>query len=298
MVMFGALIMLIFLILLMPQDKVAAFVKSGAFIAGVVLFFANLGAVLWRHFYREMRPSRVMAGSLIMHASMAILLTGAILSAKFRETDAGVLLTEGQSGAGGALLPNLNIGLDEMKVVRGPCGNVLDLAARFTVRSVGGADRPAECRVNHPAKVGGAWVYIKRYGISPQIQIDDAAGNVVFKSFVNFDLILNESDFLDVPALGIRIKARKTSKDDSVFRLLVEDDAGAHVLPDMASPGIPVGIGRSMTVSVPEVRRWAQFSVVRDPGFGYAAAGCVGVLAGMLMRLFPAAKRRQAAETC
>lgn len=274
MVLFGVLAVFIFLILLVPENKAGGILNGRFFTAAVAFFFINLGAVLYRRFYRETNLSRVMVGSMVMHASMSILLVGAILSAALR-AESGILLTEGQTAPAGDLMPNRNLTLEKMDVVRNRRGDVLDLSARLFVRSVEKGEQRLECKVNHPARLSGAWLYLKRYGMSPCIQIVDVAGKVVFRSFVNFDLIVNKADFLELPELGIILKVQRMSKDDSNFRLSVKDETGKY------------------KVSAPEIRRWAEFKVIRDPGFGFAAAGCAGVLGGMMLRVMPVLKRKR-----
>jgi cytochrome c biogenesis protein ResB len=265
---------------------------------GAVQYFAQKGAQgFW--------------GSVVFHLSMLVFLIGIIASILGR-FDAEMILTEGQTfpitedqmlringqGTLSPKLPGTLVSLDrfESSFVQGKYP--VDYAAHLSLMDGPLSIRKDTVRVNKPLKHDRWQIFLHRYGFAPRFEIWDIHGKLLFDSFVNLVFTTTEqTDHFDVPHAPLRLEAqivpeRGNQGDSAASRELTTENPrlrintiangesiGEHevVLGDTANFGAYV-------IRFAEMRQWAWFGIVYDPGYGLIIIAFTLCVAGLAHR--------------
>jgi cytochrome c biogenesis protein ResB len=263
---------------------------------GAVRYFAQKGANgFW--------------GSVVFHLSMLVFLLGTVVSILGR-FDAEMVLTEGQTlafseeqmlrvngkGRLSPELPGTLVSLDKFESRFEQEKYPVDYAAQLSLMDGPLAIRKDVVRVNQPLKHERWQIFLHRYGFAPRFEIRDLNGKLLFDSFVNLVFTsADQTDHFDVPQLPLRLEVEVVPEDGR---------KGAFVVSQSPTPENPVMRIRALVggesigeqdvalggaaelgpyrVTFAELRHWAWFGVVYDPGYVWiviAFAMCVAGLA-------------------
>jgi cytochrome c biogenesis protein ResB len=250
-------------------------------------------------------------GSVVFHLSMLILLMGIIVSMLGR-FDAEMVLAEGQTlsfvedqllrvnrkGSFSPRLPGTLISLDKFESTFVDDKYPVDYAAHLKLMNGPLSIRQDAVRVNKPLRHDRWEIFLHRYGFAPRFEIRDAHDRLVFDSFVN--LVISQPGQVDdfvVPFNGLRIEAAiypdhekrgETSISRSqmprnpvmLIRAIAHDETmGEH----------EVKLGESADfggyrIAFADLRYWAWFGIVYDPGYGFIVIGFFLCVAGLTHR--------------
>ena len=265
---------------------------------GAVRYFAQKGAHgFW--------------GSAAFHLGMLVFLLGTVASILGR-FDAEMVLTEGQTlafaedqmirvngkGRLSPRLPGTLVSLDKFESRFEQGKYPVDYAAQLSLMDGPLAIRKEVVRVNQPLKLDRWQIFLHRYGFAPRFEIRDEHGKLLFDSFVNLVFTLtDQTDHFDVPQLPLRLEAQVVPEDgrEGVFvvsqsptpenpviriRALVDGESLGErdvALGDTAEFG-------SYRVTFAELRHWAWFGVVYDPGYMLIVIAFALCVAGLAYR--------------
>jgi cytochrome c biogenesis protein ResB len=250
-------------------------------------------------------------GSIVFHLSMLVFLIGIIMSILGR-FDAEMILTEGQSlhfaedkmlrvnkqGKLSPRLPGTQITLSKFESEFVQDKYPVDYAAYLMLTDAWGNTHKEKVRVNHPLKHDRWEIFLHRYGFAPRFEIRNEQGKPVFDSFVN--LIISrpdQIDHFDVPRENLRIETRffpdhERDGERSVSRSPVPKNPVMRVraLEDgdpIGEADIPLGESAHMgeyQLRFADLRYWAWFGVVYDPGYVPIIVGFILCVAGLGVR--------------
>lgn len=236
-------------------------------------------------------------GSLLFHISLLLLLAGGLVSAATR-FDGSILLTEGQNfrGARHSYLQfsagpfrresriNLSLTLTGAETEAGKGGHLTRERAYLTDEKTGVRH---EVEVNRPKEHNGFTFTLGRTGFSPKLAIRGlASGRAEFAAFVSLKTFGDARrreyrDFLEldctdgrlVMALypdAVRESGKYVStggeKGNPVLHMEWSDEEGHKVAEQDAALGTSVNQD-GYSYHFAELRRWASFKVVDDPGY-------------------------------
>ncbi len=249
-------------------------------------------------------------GSVVFHLSLLILLLG-IIASSIGRFDAEMILAEGQTTAfaeeamlrvnrKSLLSPSLSgtsITLRKFTADFEEDKYPVDYAAYLLLGATAVA-REELVRVNHPLTVGRHQVFLHRYGFAPRFHVQDERGMVLLDSFINLIISRPEqTDHFDLPHQGLRIEtqlfpdyhlngetaiSRSPSPKNPVMRVRVLADGTL-----IGEKDLPVGqmadFGK-YRLTFGELRYWAWFGVVHDPGYGFMIIGFIACVTGLALR--------------
>jgi cytochrome c biogenesis protein ResB len=155
-------------------------------------------------------------------------------------------------------------------------------------------------RVNRPVKLDKWQIFLHRYGFAPRFELRDTRGNLFFDYFVNLIVPLPEQmDSFDIPSHDLRVEARffpdfeaRDQETRQQYGILKNSGMRVRMLSDDNPIGeADVALGETVqlgpySLKFAELRYWAWFGIVYDPGYGFIIFGfilCVAGLAGRFM---------------
>ena len=239
-------------------------------------------------------------GSVIFHVSLIMLFAGGFWSAAAR-FDGYVVLTEGQMFrevapsylryAEGPLRRREHTGfLAQLKSVylKYESGkHLVNLVSTFEVEEASGRAREHKVKVNHPWKHKGLAFTQDKTGFSPCLSIHDTAtGKLLFDSFVALKTFQHGStkehkDFISLPVHGERLQmtlypsfSREGGKIHNagdeltkpLLRLERMDESG-NVTASKDIESNETAVLGDLSVQFADLRYWASFRIVDDPGY-------------------------------
>jgi cytochrome c biogenesis protein ResB len=158
----------------------------------------------------------------------------------------------------------------------------------------------ATTRINHPLWLGWAtFLRLSGFGYTPRYELADTYGHLLDSSFVKLNLFPpGQRDYFSPPDYPHRIYleiypdyAEEEGRPVSETLNLVDPAVAVEVhrgrLP-LGGTVLPLGVGftfEGLTLSIPEIRYWGEFSIVRDPGAPILVLGFTLGLLGLLLRL-------------
>ncbi|UCG49366.1 MAG: cytochrome c biogenesis protein ResB [Phycisphaerales bacterium] len=259
-------------------------------------------------------------GFLLLHLSLVLLLAGGFWSAATK-LSGFVVLTEGQQFtethagylwiAEGPFRPKRHKGfvasLREVRTDYEQKTYQVDVSSSLDILAGGKKVAEGTIRFNVPFVHQGLSFTQHDVGFSPRLRIcDRRTGKLMLDSFVALKTFhgADESeyrDFLPLPFLENRViitlypdfsddngKLRKTGDEPENPLLLVETEGQpGHVLSRERLPkGGSIDVGR-YTLSFTDLRRWASFRIVADPGYPVVLASLWLGVAALLLRYVP-----------
>jgi len=258
-------------------------------------------------------------GSVVFHLSLLVLLLGIIASSLGR-FDAEMVMAEGQTAA---LAEESMLRVNRKSILSPPLPKTPMRLKKFTADfaqdkypvdytadiSLGTPlnAREEKVRVNHPLKEGRYQIFLHRYGFAPRFEVRDERGTVLFDAFVNLIVSRPEQrDYFDLPHQGVRIETElfpdyrmngesavsvSPSPKNPVIRVRMLDDGvviGEEDLPE----GQTVTFGK-YKLTFAELRYWAWFGIVYDPGYWFMVIGFILCIAGLALRFMDLEKSLQ-----
>jgi hypothetical protein len=160
--------------------------------------------------------------------------------------------------------------------------------------------RRATTRINRPLWLGWAtFLRLSGFGYTPRYEIRDANGRLLDSSFVKLNLFPpGQRDYFSPPDYPHRIYlevvpdyAEEEGRPVSESLNLVDPAVVVEVFRGRLALGgavLPLGEGytfEGLTLAIPEIRYWGEFSVVWDPGAGILFLGFVLGLLGLLLKI-------------
>ncbi|MGB5888919.1 MAG: hypothetical protein WBH75_02990, partial [Thermoanaerobaculia bacterium] len=158
----------------------------------------------------------------------------------------------------------------------------------------------ATTRINRPLWLGWAtFLRLSGFGYAPRYELRDANGHVLSSSFVKLNLFPpGQRDYFSPPDYPHRIylevfpdHGEEDGRPVSRSLNLVNPAVAVDVYRGRLALGgalLPLGDGytfEGLTLSIPEIRYWGEFSVVWDPGAGILFLGFVVGLLGLLLKI-------------
>jgi hypothetical protein len=263
-------------------------------------------------------------GFLLLHISLIILLAGGFISTA-KKLNGFIILTEGQTFienhesyirlAEGPLRKkvhkNFALKMNEIKTKYEKGLHLIDVTSSLDVFEQNSEVAQADIKINHPFTYRSVSFTHKDIGFSPRIQIKEKeSGKVLFYSFVMLKSFDTENgkeyrDFLPLSFLQNRTiitvypdyamkagDAVKTSEEPNnpLIRIQVEDDVGKIISKEYLTLGRETSIGEYV-FEFTDLRRWASFKVVDDPGYFTVCISFWIGLAALLLRYIPEFKK-------
>ena len=261
--------------------------------------------------YLARKGTRGFWGSVVFHMSMLVFLLGTIISFLGR-FDAEMVLAEGQSlslvedqllrvNRKGSLSPALSGKLVTLKKFEATFKEdkyPVDYAAHLGVSDNFGADIEKTVRVNQPVRLDKWQIFLHRYGFAPRFELRDAQGRLFFDYFVNLIIPRPEqTDYFDIPSHGLRVETRffpdyheseqgastrSGIPKNPMMRVRVLRDEEPLGEKDVRL-GETAGLG-DIQLTFAELRYWAWFGIVYDPGYALIVLGFILCIAGLAIR--------------
>jgi cytochrome c biogenesis protein ResB len=259
-------------------------------------------------------------GFILLHLSLILLFAGGAWSASAR-MDGFIVLTEGQGFkeehrnylhlAEGPLRREKHKGflltLKNVRIVYQEGKYVTKIAAGVEVGAVPGRMAAAEISVNHPLTYRGVDFTLDQVGFSPRLVIlDKKSGKPLINSFVALKTFRKGpnreyKDFLPLPFFknrvivtlypAYRIVENKIIKsgeepENPILLIEVEGPSGEVELTKHLPFKGKTGVGDHMFEFI-ELRRWASFKVVEDPGYPVVWLAVLLGLLALFLRYIP-----------
>ena len=268
-----------------------------------------------RHFAQK--GARGFWGSIVFHSSMLVLLLGIVASILGR-FDAEMILTEGQTipfnedqmvringkGRYAPELPGTMVSLERFESRFAQGKYPVDYAAHLSLTDGPLSIRKDAVRVNQPLHHGRWQIFLHRYGYAPRFEIRDRSGTLLFDGFVNLVFTrTSQKDHFDVPSLPLRLEAEVVPEDGHKGGLLISQSPTPEnptlrirAIANGESIGeqeIPVGEAAEFgayNIAFAELRHWAWFGVVYDPGYWLIVVAFTLCVAGLAHRFIFAEK--------
>lgn len=250
-------------------------------------------------------------GSVVFHSSMLVCLIG-IIASMLGRFDAEMILTEGQTlafaedqmlrvngkGRYAPELPGTLLSLDRFESTFVQDKYPVDYAAHLSLMDSPLSIRKDTVRVNQPLHLERWQIFLHRYGYAPRFEIRDGDGKLLFDGFVNLVFSgTNQADHFDVPHLPLRLEARfvpenKEQGEFVVSRTPTPENPVIRInaLVDGESIGeqeVLVGEAAEFgayNIKFAELRHWAWFGVVYDPGYWLIVIAFTLCVAGLAHR--------------
>jgi cytochrome c biogenesis protein ResB len=250
-------------------------------------------------------------GSVVFHLSMLVFLIGIIASILGR-FDAEMILTEGQTfsfaedqmlkvngkGRLSPELPGTLVSLDRFESRFEQGKFPVDYAAHMSLMDGPLSIRKDTVRVNQPLKHDRWQIFLHRYGYAPRFEIRDRSEKLLFDSFVNLVFTeANQTDHFDVPLLPLRLEAQFVPENGKqgefvVSRTPTPENPSLRIR--AIADGEPIGeqevlLGDTASfgayvIKFAEMRQWAWFGIVYDPGYGLIIVAFTLCVAGLAHR--------------
>ncbi|HEG43388.1 MAG TPA: hypothetical protein ENH94_05000 [Phycisphaerales bacterium] len=266
-------------------------------------------------------PKRIEKGGFfLLHISLVMLIVGGFITTALK-LNGHIILTEGQTFsethagylriAEGPLRKkshkNFALKLNEITTEYQKAFYQTDVTSRLDVLEQGQKVKEATVKVNRPFTYKSFAFTHKEIGFSPRIEIRDKnTGRILFYSFVMLKTYDGDNgkeyrDFLPLDFLKNRTivtvypdhvmkdgQAVKTSEEpkNPLIRIVVEDQDGKIVSKEYLTPGQEVPIGDHV-FKFADLRRWASFQVVDDPGYLTVCISLWLGLGALLLRYVP-----------
>lgn len=256
------------------------------------------------------------AGFLVLHLSVIILLGGTFIGAATR-LDGFFLLTEGQQFvekhdgyvrlAEGPLRPERHSGARMvLQKVRKDyvSGHLVGVTSTFGVTRESGKTVSEDVAINSPLVLGDISVTQDETGFSPRIIIaDQSSGKKLFDSFVALRTLNTADgreyrDFLPLSFLGQRViltlypssvikegGLREAGEETANPLLVLESQDGAGKTTERKRVALKgeAALGR-FTFRFEDLRSWASFKVVDDPGYPVVCLAFCLAIVGLIAR--------------
>lgn len=150
-------------------------------------------------------------------------------------------------------------------------------------------------QTNHPLQWGDIEFHYGLFnGYSPKVVLMDSTGNTLFDAFVRLATQKHDgeniyADFVELPALGLKIAIEVISKDrespEPRFYISVEKDTTS---PYIDTLGLGEGLQfEGFQIRTESLRRWCYINAVQSPFLGLLFFGFWLALAGMVISLVP-----------
>jgi cytochrome c biogenesis protein ResB len=267
--------------------------------------------------YLARKGARGFWGSVVFHLSMLVFLIGMGVSLLMR-FDAEMVLAEGQSvlfdeeqmlrvGRKGILspkLPGTMVTLKEFEAKFKQDKYPVDYAANLKVPGNFGTDLDKTVRVNQPVSLDKWQIFLHRYGFAPRFEIRKGDGSLLFNAFVN--LVISQpgqKDYFDIPHEGLRLETQIFPDYEMVNEkaislsgvpknpvMRIRALAGGSLIGEKDIVlGDSAGFG-DYRVGFAELRNWAWFGIVYDPGYWFIIIGFILCVAGLAFRFMVSEK--------
>ena len=312
-----------------PAGLFSAF-NSPVFLTALLILFLNTLACTYKSIFRDglfagkSRDNRLRRfGFLVLHVSILVCIIGGIVSAGFRMSG-HLILTEGQRVADRhEVYPKIVTGpfrkephgRFELELIDAQ----FELATKWTPGKIVAAVRlseesaqpiDADIKFNYPFKFNHTTFTLREIGYAPEVKITSVRRRMpALEGFIALKVWgYNEErkhyDFLPLPQAGRRLSLTlypsheirdgevvKTSEALSNPVLLVFQE----VMNGTKSPTVSIEPGNSATIGelnihFGELRQWAAFQVVHDPGYGIVCASFWLAIIALGLRYTPEIK--------
>lgn len=266
-------------------------------------------------------PKRIeKSGFFLLHISLVMLIVGGFITTALK-LNGHIILTEGQTFfedhasylriAEGPLRKkshkNFALKLNEITTEYQKAFYQTDVTSRLDVLEQGQKVKEATVKVNRPFTYKSFAFTHQDIGFSPRIEIRDKnTGRILFYSFVMLKTYDTENgkeyrDFLPLEFLKNRTivtvypdhvmkdgEALKTSEEplNPLIRIEAEGKDGKIVSKEYLTPGQEVSIG-DYIFKFADLRRWASYQVVDDPGYVTVCISLWLGLGALLLRYVP-----------
>ncbi len=266
-------------------------------------------------------PKRIeKAGFFLLHISLVILLVGGFITTALK-LNGHIILTEGQTFvenhksylriAEGPLRKeshkNFALKLNEITTEYQKAFYQTDVTSKLDVLEQGQKVKEATVKVNRPFTYKSFAFTHQDIGFSPRIEIKDkSTGRILFYSFVMLKTYDTENgkeyrDFLPLDFLENRTvitvypdhvmkdgHAVKTSDEplNPLIRIEAESQDGKIISKEYLTPGQEASMGEYV-FKFADLRRWASFQVVDDPGYLTVCISLWLGLGALLLRYVP-----------
>jgi cytochrome c biogenesis protein ResB len=253
-------------------------------------------------------------GSILFHSVLITALLGLVVF-YLGSTRGRLVFTEGQryplemsrfihmqkAPLWGLNLPKVDLELLEQRSLFAPDDpqTAIEHLARFRVYDVEkGSSYVQDVKINKPLKLGGVDYLLTNGGFSPRFLITRGDGAVAYDSFINlFEDGGTRDDFLATDdKLHLRVRffpdfiqqlgkpsTKSLELKNPVLALTVVKN-GREIFNDMAAIGESVKVD-GYTIAIPEVRRWVQLEMAKEPGIGFFFIMCFFGIFGILVRV-------------
>ena len=237
---------------------------------------------------RQVRSVR-MLGSWLLHLGMVLICVGAIYN-RIWSREAVIEVIEGQQVS----LPEggFSVQLEKLSPFSRKGTWLKGHVADLVVYSSGKPVRAVSVRVNRPAKVGKARLYIDKHGFAPFMEVFSRKGTAFMAGYVSL-----QTEFgpqvrywreLGPPDFPEKFTAVFRPAPDGPYLRAPSMKMAFHGHNDFAvlRPGVPVKHG-GYEYHMGDVRYWAQLRVAKDPALGLVFTGFWMAVAGASAALLP-----------
>lgn len=249
------------------------------------------------HLYADKNRWAPWAG-LVAHASIVIILAGAILGSAWGFRDSQFMLAEGATSAIPGV-PGATITLHSFQdTYNTTTGAPLDYVSDVTVTQDGKVVvANHQLRVNDPLRYEGVSFYQAFFGPAAVMTVTDAEGNVLFSEGVPLAWTLNEGGnkvgSFNLPAdrdltawvVGPTGPADAAIKPGQVAVELYRASTGQAVTQQTIDQGTATEI-EGLTFTFDREAKFTGLSVANDPGTPLVWLGCFLLIAGFVVRLY------------
>jgi hypothetical protein len=294
--------------------------SSVPFVITVVVLAINTFACILRRFLRSRKQNKRFStaelGSILLHIAIIVTLFAGLVSATCR-LDGWVLLTEGQDFTGaphdymmlkkgllrGPGLVDSSLRLEEVRADYKD-GHLVGKRSMLMDRRLRSR---CEVQVNNPQTFGGLTFTQDKIGFSPRLSVtEEMSGLTVADSYVVLKTFGETKgreyrDYLDLPQIGrvmlltlypdhiseggVPVK-RGDEPVNPLLRIEWQDGKGNTVSEDILAMGGSASV-EGYKFQFEELRRWAMFRVVNDPGYQIAVFSFWIGLLSLLVRYVP-----------
>lgn len=233
---------------------------------------------------------------LVAHASIVVILAGALVGAQWGFRQDGFNLAEGVTAA----VPTVSgatITLNSFQDTYDPrTGQPLDYVSNVTIARDGQAPFTRDVRVNEPLRYEGVSFYQSSFGPAALVSVADADGQAVFAESVPLSMSLieggNRVGMFTLPDEGVTVWVVGTNgpsdpraKPGQVQVQVFDAGTGAGIAQQAIDQGKPATI-EGLTFTFEREGKYTGLSVAKDPGTPLVWLGCLLLIGGFAVRLY------------
>jgi cytochrome c biogenesis protein len=233
---------------------------------------------------------------LVAHASIVVILAGAMVGSLWGYRNSEFMLVEGATSA----IPTVagaTITLNSFKDTYSPTtGAPLDYVSDVVVAQDGREVARQMVRVNEPLRYGGISFYQAFFGPAALMTVKDAAGATVFSGGVPLAYTVtqrgNKGGSVTLSSKSLTaVIATTTGPNDPTVKpgqvgvWLYDAATGNPVAQQVVDQGVPTTV-EGLTVTFDREAKFTGLSVANDPGMPLVWLGCLLLIVGFAIRLY------------